>query len=79
MGARSVFAISLSAKLTIFNPEYKFSDRQILANSVDQIRLLLWSGSTLFAALVCIFWMYYSMIKPSCSNFRVITAKFSGV
>ena len=28
---------------------------------------------------VCIFWMHYSMIKPQCSNFRVITANFSGV
>ena len=25
---------------------------------------------------VCIFWIHYSMVKPPCSNFRVITANF---
>ena len=47
-----------------------------------QIRLLLgavWSGSTLFAISGCIFWVHYSSVKPSCSNFRVITANFLGV
>ena len=31
---------------------------------------------------VCTFWMkkmHYTMVKPFCSNFRVITAKFSGI
>ena len=28
---------------------------------------------------VCILWMQYSMVKPPCSNFRVITANFSDV
>ena len=28
---------------------------------------------------VCIFWMHYSMVKPPCSNFMVITANVSGV
>ena len=27
---------------------------------------------------VCIFWTHYSVIKPNCSNFRVITANFFG-
>ena len=27
----------------------------------------------------CIFWVHYSSVKPSCSNFRVITANFLGV
>ena len=27
----------------------------------------------------CIFWVHYSSVKPSCSNFRVITAIFWGV
>ena len=26
----------------------------------------------------CFFWTYYSTVKPPCSNFRVITAKFLG-
>ena len=28
---------------------------------------------------ICSFWMQYSTVKPSCLNFRVITANFSGV
>ena len=28
---------------------------------------------------VCIFWTHYSIVKPCCSNFRMITANFSGV
>ena len=28
---------------------------------------------------VCILWVHYSLVKPSCSNFRVTTANFSGV
>ena len=24
----------------------------------------------------CIFWVHYSLVKPSCSNFRVIKANF---
>ena len=28
---------------------------------------------------VCIFWTHYSMVKPLCSKFRVITADFLGV
>ena len=28
---------------------------------------------------ICIFWMHYSMVKPSCSNFRMIKPHFSGV
>ena len=40
-----------------------------------QIRLLLY---TVYNS-VCIFWMHYSMVKPSCSNFRVITTNFWGV
>ena len=27
----------------------------------------------------CIFWVHYSLVKPSCSNFRVITANVLGV
>ena len=28
---------------------------------------------------ICIFWTHYSIAEPPCSNFRVITANFSGV
>ena len=66
----------------------KSLDRQIWANSVDQdqtapltqIRLLLrvhtvcYSGSTLFAIPSASFG--HITVKPSCSNFRIITAIF---
>ena len=44
-----------------------------------QIRLLVWSGSTVFAITSVSFWMHYSTVKPSYLNFRVITASFPGV
>ena len=47
-----------------------------------QIRLLLESSLIRVYAVCnsgCIFWVHYSSIKPSCSNFRVITANFLGV
>ena len=28
---------------------------------------------------ICIFWVQYSMVKPYCSNFMIITATFPGV
>ena len=28
---------------------------------------------------ICTFWTHYSVVEPPCSNFRVITANFSGV
>ena len=43
-----------------------------------QIRGAVWSGSNVCHS-VHIFWMHYSIIKPLCSNFRVITANLSGV
>ena len=53
-----------------------FSDRQVWANSVDQDQTAPgWSGSTLFAI-----WSALSgHITLYCLNFRVITAKISGV
>ena len=47
-----------------------------------QIRLLLERNSLIrvytVCNCVCIFWMYYSTVKLSCSNFRVITANVFG-
>ena len=37
------------------------------------------SGSTLFAILSASFWTHYSVVKPQCSNFRMLTAIFLGV
>ena len=44
-----------------------------------QIRLFLWSGSTLFAIPSASFRSINSMVKRRCSNFGVITANFSDV
>ena len=52
-----------------------------------QIKLLLWANSTdpdqtatvCHSIMIYIVWMHYTMVKPPCSNFRVITANFSGV
>ena len=45
----------------------KFSDRQDWANSVDP-------GQTApVCHSICIFWTPYSMVKPNCSNFGIIT------
>ena len=49
----------------------KFSDRQVWAQCRPRSDCRVYT--------VCIFWMHYSTVKPSCLNFRVITANFSGV
>ena len=61
----------------------KYSDRQIWANSACRPR----SDCSLSSLIrvytvchsVCIFWTLYCMVKPPCSNFRIITAIFWGV
>ena len=50
-----------------YRTDPKFSDRQDWANSADPDQT---------ALSICIFWMRYSKVKPSCSTFRVITANF---
>ena len=57
----------------------KFSDRQVWANLVDpdQTSPLIWVYTVCHS--VCMFWMPFSTLKPRCLNFRIITAKFSGV
>ena len=53
-------------------------DADGMTNSVDPDQTApVWSYTVCNA--VCILWMQYSMVKPPCSNFRVITANFSGV
>ena len=54
-----------------------FSDRQVWANSADQVQ----TAPRLIRVYTvsntgCIFWVHYYSVKPSCSNFRVITAIF---
>ena len=55
----------------------KFSDRYAWANSADPDQ----TAPRIYTVCnsSCIFWMHYSTVKPSCLNFRVITANFSGV
>ena len=52
----------------------KFSDRQVWSKQCSLM------GICTVCHWVCIFWSHYSMVKPPCSNFRVIyTANISGV
>ena len=68
---------SLSNQNTILyrnNP--KLSGRKVEVNCVDP-------DEQSDQALHCLpfhlhFWMHYSLVKPHCSNFRIITAIFSG-
>ena len=55
----------------------KFSDRHVWANSVTQIRLLFRVYTVCYC--VYIFWPNLSKVKTHNSNFRMITANFSGV
>ena len=62
----------------LYRKDFKFADRHICTSSAkpDQtapIRLYTICHS------VYSFWMHYSMVKPPCSKFRVITAILSGV
>ena len=58
----------------------KFSDRYVSANSVDPDPR--GASSLIRVYTVCysvyIFWTHFTVVKP-CSNFRMITANFSGV
>ena len=71
--------------LTLHHNDPKFSGRQVLANHADPDQTgpepwgAVWSGSTLFAIPSASFGRINSMVKPTCSNFRVITANFLGV
>ena len=54
----------------------KFSDRLVWTNGAERSSLIrvYTVGYSVF-----IFWTHYSMVKPPCSNFRMITAFFFGV
>ena len=69
---------ALFVVLLAYRNDPKFSDSQVLANSVDLDR-----SSLIRVYSVChsvfIFWTHYFVVKQPCSNFRVITANFSGV
>ena len=47
-----------------------FSDRQVWRSSLIRVHTV--------CHFVCIFWTHYSMVKPHCSNFRIITLVFLG-
>ena len=53
-----------------YNRNDQFSDRQVWANSADP-------GTV--SSSICILWLHYSAVKPSCINFSVITANVSGI
>ena len=61
----------------MYRNDPKFSDRYTWANSADPDQEQSVQG--LHCLLPAAFWVHYSLIKPSCSNFRVITANFCGV
>ena len=46
-----------------------FSDRQVWPNSADPDQTASLIRVYTVCYFVCIFWMHYSMVKPSCSNF----------
>ena len=46
---------------------------QTVQNHIRMIRVYTVCNS------VRVFWMHYSVVKPPCSNFRMINANFSGV
>ena len=62
-------------EFSIYRNNHKFSDRQVLANSVDPDQ-----RSLIRVYTVChssyTFWTHYSMVVPPCSNFRMITSIF---
>ena len=65
---------------TNYRNDPKYSDRQIWESIVDPDQTVpgaVWSESTLFAILS--FKVQYSVVKPNCSDFRILTAIFSGV
>ena len=74
---------SWAGQFQSFHNDPKFSDRLAWANSADPDqtapRGAVWSVSTLFAVPSASFRSITLMVKPSCWNFRVITAKFSNV
>ena len=83
---RTLTLLVLSCRGSFFWPhtnyrnDSKYSDRQIWESIVDPDETVpgaVWSESTLFAILS--FKVQYSVVKPNCSNFRILTAIFSGV
>ena len=61
-----------------YRNDSKFSDRQILINSLDPDQTA--RGSSLIRVYtvclsVCIFWTRLSMVKPHCSNLRIMYIK----
>ena len=62
--------ITWPSSALLYRNDPKYSDRQVWANSVDP-------GSRLFAVLSASF--RRCIIKPHCSNSRIIRAVFSGV
>ena len=75
LSVRKLRKIKLSTKVAYRN-DPKFPDRQVWANISDPDQT---AQIYTVCNSVCIFCMYYSVDKPSCSNCRVIAAKTLGV
>ena len=76
------FFDKMACKINVYHTDPKFSDGQVWTNNVDQMRLLLEEqfDQGLHCLPFCLHLLgAYSVIKPKCSTFRIITAKFSGV
>ena len=62
-----------------YHNDSKFSDNLALASSVNPDQTAPLIKVYTVCCSVCIFWMHYSVVKPLCSNFRVITTNISDV
>ena len=62
---------------SVYRHDPKFLDRHVCANNVNPDQTLIRVYTVCHS--VCNFWMHYPVVKPPCSNFRIIKSNFSGV
>ena len=67
--------LCVAALRLVYCNDSKFADRQVWANRANA------DGDSLIRVYnsISIFWMHYSMVNQSNSNFRMITSNFSDV
>ena len=67
------------------DPKYMYCDRQVGAIAIDRSGLIVQTQEQsdqglhclpLYYNSVCIFWTHNCLVKPLCSNFRIITTIF---
>ena len=76
---RNLLSVYIQTFWYMYRNDPKFSDRQIWANSLDLDQRSSLIRVYTFCHSVCMFGMPFSVSKPHCLNFRIITAKFSSV